>query len=528
MNSNHYNILFNREIARCKECLQGKLFGACGSTTEVLIDRIMQKLVEIGLKPFLAFTNNLNITSHEGLEFRHIQLNCGRAYIEVGSGKITIGPQQWLANQWDFFLHWVYCFIAILDVTSAVKSDVPATLIFGVGEESLFKDESDAEFVNYCRLGPIEPLNKGQRFLIQSASAKVSSCQSRFEYCKKPLIRLLRESRLGALGRLKLIANHVALFFAYVASSIRLSELSLLGQDFAYASVAFEMDNRGLIDSVVLTTANFPIQPLWIRALARGKAHMVWYSQAAKQIIYSADELDGAVPSYPWIRVNTHWVWTHSFAKYLNSLCHEESIKVVGPIVWSIPTSSSPKEDAIEIVVFDISPYDDEIALSCGEFPNYNNPNNLTKFIVDIISLKAELAKVLELPIILKLKTKRGYRSAYDRDYFDFLEKMDVSGEISIIHHATNLYSLISGSHLAIAYPFTSPPYLAEFLRVPSIYYDPTKSIVRDHFGDSSSLIDFANSPTTLLDASISALREVFLKGNTEKVLSENDFPNTA
>jgi polysaccharide biosynthesis PFTS motif protein len=311
---------------------------------------------------------------------------------------------------------------------------------------------------------------------------------------------------------LNLLAHHLLIFFAYVSSASRLPLLCLLGKDFAYSSISFALDRRGLIESIVLTVANHPAQALWMRALRRAKVHMIWYSQAAKQIVYASDNLDSAVPNYRWIRVDTHWVWTHAFAEYLGVLCHDKTIEVVGPIVWYLPKIKSPAKDTIEIVVFDVSPYSDEIALAYGEIPNYYHPNNLFSFVQDVISLRCALEKTFHLPVSFRLKTKRGYNAAYDKAYFDYLEKMDSQGSVSLEHHSANIYALISGSHLVIAYPFTSPPYIAEFLKVPSIYYDPTKSIVRDDFGDSPSLISFANTPESLLDAAVSALSGVFSK----------------
>ena len=77
-------------------------------------------------------------------------------------------------------------------------------------------------------------------------------------------------------------------------------------------------------------------------------------------------------------------------------------------------------------------------------------------------------------------------------------------------HHRANIYSLISQSHLAVIYPFSSPAYIADFLDVPSIYYDPTQSVSRHDFADPPTLIDFANTPLTLRNAAVTALRKAF------------------
>lgn len=512
INNNHCNLAFDREIDSCRDRLQAKVFDACGYPSAVLLDRLMQRLVEISRLPYTLSVSTLYKTTSNCFPAPGTKLNCDRAFMEIGSGRITITSKQWLANQLDFFLHWAFCLIAILTVKKAAKNKLPAVLVLGVGEESLFKNGSDEQFVTYCRVGPIEPLRSGKRFLVQSVSKSVSTNPLAFVYSRRPLVSLLCETKIGFFGRLRLLVKHIILFFAYHSAVFRLPQLSLLGKDFAYSSISFELDRCGLIESIVLTCGNHPAQPLWTRALLRAKVHMIWYSQAAKQIIYASDKLDAAIPNYRWIRVDAHWVWTHAFAEYLNALIGHTSAVAVGPIVWCMPEITPPAKDAIEIAIFDVSPYSNEIAFAYGEIPNYNHPDNLFSFIQDVISLKSGLERTFHLPVSFRLKTKRWYNAAYDRAYFDYLEKLRSLGAISLEHHATNVYSLISSSHLVIVYPFSSPAYIADHLSVPSIYYDPTRSILRDDFGDSPSLIKFANSPEALLDAAVSALSSVFSK----------------
>jgi polysaccharide biosynthesis PFTS motif protein len=68
------------------------------------------------------------------------------------------------------------------------------------------------------------------------------------------------------------------------------------------------------------------------------------------------------------------------------------------------------------------------------------------------------------------------------------------------------MYSLITKSHLVIVYPFSSPAYVADSVGVPTIYYDPTGSIVRCDFSDPPSLIQFANTRKKLHELSLKVL----------------------
>lgn len=510
INNNHNNLAFDREIDNSKAWLQTKVFDTCGYSSQILLDRLLQRLVDVSLYPYSLAVSVLCKTTGNCFPAPGTQINCGRASMEMGSGKITVTPKQLLANQFDFFLHWAFCLVAILSVGRSAKNNLPVVLVLGVGEDALFKDGNDEQFVRFCRFGSIAPLRDGKRFLVQSASKNLSSCQPDFAYSKRPLIELLREARLGFIGRFKLLLNHIILFFSYQSAVFRLPQLSLLGKDFAYRSVYFELDRLGLVDAIVLTISSYASQELWARGLHNAKVHMVWYAQNFKPVVYIADKLDSDIPNLRWIRVDTHWVWTYAFADYLRSLGHDKAIEVVGPIVWHLPEVNIPPKDTIEIVIFDISPFSDEVALGGGEITNYNHPDNLYAFIQDITSLKLEIEKVFRMPVSFRLKTKRGYNAVYDRGYFDYLEKLGSLGTISLEHHSTNIYSLISSSHLVIAYPYTSPAYIAEYLNVPSIYYDPTNSIIGQNFGDSPSLIYFAKSPEELLNAAIAAINKNF------------------
>lgn len=490
--------------------LQAKVFDVCGYSSAVLTDRLMQRLVEISRGPYALAVSVLCKTTSNCFPNPGTQVNCNRAFMEIGSGRITVTPKQFLANQFDFCIHWAFCLMSIFLVKKAQNS-LPAVLVFGVGEESLFVDKNDEQFVNYCRLGPIDPLRKAKRFLVQSASKNLSSCQLEFSYSRNPLIDLLRGAKMGFWGRIQLVVKHLILFFAYQFAVFRLPQISLLGRDFAYSGIAFELDRLALIESIVLTTSYYTSQPLWMRALHGSKVHMVWYSQNVKPVFYSSDNLESDDPPLRWIRVDTHWVWTHAFAEYLRTLGHRHSIEVVGPIVWYMPEINVPSTNVIKVAVFDIPAVDDSVLLKhCGEVTNYYHPENVRAFIDDIIALKSELVKIFNLPVFFCLKMKRGYHANYNRAYFDYLEKLGALGSISLENHTGNLYSLITQSHLVIAYPFTSPAYVAEFLNVPCIYYDPTESLIRHDYCDNKSLVNFANCPQDLFNAAISALGKVF------------------
>lgn len=506
INSNHTNLSFDQEINSCRNWLQTKTFDACQYPSSVLHDRLLQLIAEKARYPYAQLFNDLRQTGGVCLPPPEAKINYGCAYMEIGTGRIITTPIQWLSNVINFLIHWMYCFVAILAAKQLTGKDSPSVLVYGVGEEDIFQDEGDEQFINYCRQGPIEPLRSGRRFLVQSKAARVSMQPAVFGYARNPLIELVQTAKLGFVGRLLLLLRHLRLALEYLISTIRFPQLSLLGKELAYTGISFELDRHGLIESYVITISSYASQPLWLRGMRRAKVHMVWYAQNFKPVTYASDKTESFIPSLRWVRADTHWVWTHSFAEYLGGLCGNGKIKVVGPIVWRLPLLGNSATTVVNVAIFDISPFSNELALSLGETSNYNHPTNLFSFIRDIISLKSRLEDLLGRTVTFRLKTKRGYKVAYDRAYFDFLEELSVRGDITLEHHTTNIYKLISGSDLVVAYPFTSVAYIAEALNVPAIYFDPTNSLVGHHFGDSNLLINFASSSDELLNYMVTAL----------------------
>lgn len=509
-NNNHFNRKFDGVIDNCSMHLRGKMPDACGYSSDILLDRLMQRVVEIALPAYATVVDELCKTTSEIFPSEGVRINCGQANMEVESGRIGFTSKQWAINAFEFLAHWLFCLFSIVNVRRNCNVNTPSVLVFGVGEESLFNGGNDERFVRYCRNGPIDPLRNGRRFFVQSVKQRGSYSDNSFSYMRDPVSGLLREASMGFFGRVRLLINHMALFFAYLIAISRSPQLSLLGRDMAYSQVMFELDRRRLIDAVIFTTSNFMRQPLWSRVLSGASVHTVWYAQNFKPIIYKSDALESDVPNVRWIRGGTHWVWTIAYGEYLKSLGLGADMQIIGPVLWYPPVQSTPDKNSIKIALFDVSPFHDNVALLYGDISNYNHPDNLFLFMRDVTALKAALEERFGMPVTLSLKTKRGYNAAYDRPYFDHLEALAAQGVITLEHHAMNMYSLISGSHLVIVYPFSSPAYIADFLGVPSVYYDPTGAVSRHDFGDAPSLIDFADSPASLLNVATLALSKVF------------------
>jgi hypothetical protein len=512
LNNNILNRTFEHMIDRTLSGISSRMKNTCGYSSAILLDRLMQRVTEITLPKYAAAVGEKYKPTGEICFNEGENVNCDLANIEPNTGEVSFTTKQWISNQSGFLAHWLLCLFSIIVVKKNSKGNSPTVLVFGVGLYSLFGKDDDEQFVTYCRNGPIDPLRDASRVLVEALRQENSMIDGGFFYLKRPLITLIREARIGFWRRSWLLLKHVALFFAYLSAVLRLPHLSLIGKDLAYSSIMFELDRCKLIDAVIFTNVYAGSQPLWSRVLHNGRTHMVWYSQNHKPVSYNFDNLDSDHPSMRWLRVNAHWVWTSSFANYLRSFDHGGTVNVIGPIMFYLPVRTLPESSSIKIFIFDNPPFSDDLALKHGQVSNYNHPDNMFIFIRGVIALKCELEKYFGKSVAFHLKTKRGYNINYDRGYFDYIEDLDAKGVITIEHHSVNMYSLISGANLVIVYPFSTPAYMADYLDVPSIYYDPTGSIIRSDFSDTPSLMTFAGTPESLLSSAILALKKVFDK----------------
>lgn len=491
MNSNAVNNAFANEAELLATRLGQRLTGLGPVPASILVDRTVQMVLDLGRLPYArrALADQLGPGA---------VLEMGCCTLETGSGRLMLSVRQWFRGVVQYLAHWTYCLLALLLVRTDAGQRQGVVLVTGVSRGTILQDGRDNAFAAYCRSCPVDPLREGQQLYVQATEAMPASSDQRITYVRRPLIELMRRGQLGWVARLRAIVSHVCGLPEFLGAALRVPELALLGRDIAYVRVAAALDAGKLVEAVVTTCSSITEQPLWGRSLVHAKVHMIWYAQNWKPVVFKADPVESDIPLLPWIRVDSHWVWTRKFADYLCKLAGAATMHAVGPLVWQCPGSGLQQRSPFQIVVFDVSPYSDETALSYCESPNYNHPDNLHKFIGDIVSLRPAWEAATGQPVLLRVKTKRGYQAAYDRGYFEFLEKLDSDGKIKLEHHAENIYDMISGSQLAIAYPFTSPPYLADAVKVPSVYYDPTGEILEQDFSDHPTLIEFASGKNQL------------------------------
>lgn len=481
-----------------------------GFNEDVVRERLVQRIADLALYPFVGICAHRLEVGETLVPTPDQALDCGGIILHPATGKATISLRLFASTLLEFAIHWVNLLGAILiGILPRRASDRrPATLVFGVGLESLFYEGSDARFAKYCRAGPIAPLARAQRLIIHCTARKGHVSDSDFAYDRFPLHALIRDTKLGMTGRATLLWEHLAAPWMFLRTTLVSPLLALLARDIAYTLAVRALDRRRMIEAVVITNSVYAHQPLWMRSPAtRGfPVHMVWYSQNTRPLVYAWDGFVSDMPICRHIRVDETWVWTKGYKAYLEKLGLTEPVHVVGPILWYLPEAPQPRKDAdIRVVMCDVTPVRDDVALRVGFIGNYYSTANMIRFVEETLSVCRELEDRIGRRVRLLLKHKRSYSTSHDTRYIEFIGRLSGPGGcIELIPFRTNVYALFADSDLLIVPPYSSPAYVASHVGTCAIYFDPTKELVPVF--EPAPLVEFASGRAELLRIALEAV----------------------
>lgn len=481
--------------------LAGTVPAMLGYRTHAIERRIAQRVADLGLFPFVRECARHHALGQDILAPGNQLVRFAGMSVDLQSGRTQIGFLLLLHSVGEFFAHWLHVAAQAMVASLQRKGRKgAATLLFGVGGESLKAEGSDARFVEYCERGPIVPLSCAPRLIVQSTLYIRPVQPDRFEYVRFPLFALMRQNAPGLAGFLGFSVCHLHALGAYLFAVVRCPLISVLGRDFAYHAMLVYLDRAKLIDSIVITNSNYSAQPLWMDLpKKRFQAHMVWYSQNTIPLVYADDPAKSDVPNYRHMRVDVSWVWTAEYADYLRSLGVPGEIHVVGPILWQLPPAIDVRRrrDQLTLMIFDVTPVRDEVAERIGLFRNYYNASNMIGFLRGVVKVKDELEQRSGKKVQVLLKHKRGFNPGHDLDYINLVEELLSTEQIELISFDANIYFTILQADLVVVVPYSSPVYVADSLGVPSVFFDAVSELVPIY--DKGLHIGFASGTDELL-----------------------------
>lgn len=521
-------IAFDEAMRRVEPWLHARAAACSGADLE-WGRRLAQRVVEIALNDFVLICARRLGRGAEPLPDPG-EVYAGGVVIDNVRGCIRVRPALLVRSLVLFAGHWCHALLVHVAALFGRRSHArgAATLVHGVGLAELTREDSDAQFLAFCRKGPIAPLRKAQRFIVQSVMPLSSSEPDVCAYHRVPLFGLVRTNRVSIGAFMRFVREHLGAVVRFGSAVARFPPLALLARDFAYETTARRLDRERLIENVIITNSNYSAQPLWMRPSAgRARAtHMVWYSQNVLPFTYLFDALQSRLPHHRHFAFDEVWVWTEGFADYIRQLDTGAAIHVVGPVLWYLPEPAAGRYAAheIRIVVFDVTPVRPEIARRIGLLYNYYSANTVLQFIEDIAAAAREIETKLGKKARVVLKPKRSHDPARDPRYIAAIDRLTAGQDavLTLEPPQSNVWALCEGCDVVIAIPWSSPVYVATQVGTPALYYDPTSELAPTY--DTGRGVRFAAGPAALGEE----LRRLLAGARAVHApRSETDYPRT-
>jgi hypothetical protein len=502
----HAYAAYDAHLAKVERWLTPQLYPVLGCNASTVRQRLVQRLTELTLGPFVTELARHVRRSQPFLHPEGALLELDGILVYSRSGRVGLTLPFLARACLDFGAHWLHTLYSILRIGAGVPRG-KATLVFGVGVESLFQDGDDRRFCEYCRRSLIAPLTSASRLLVQHVAYTGTCTDERVTYARHPFGQLASEISLSWRERATLLIRHLLMPARYVWAMLRCPPLALLSRDFALGPFLAMLDRAGAIEAVVFTNSNYTIQPLWARAPRTYETHMVWYSQNAIPFVMKADNITADLPNYHHMQIDVHWVWTPGFRSYLMERAGRmQRVELVGPVTWYLPESAAGKNGSIRIAVFDVTPISDAYAESIGLLANYYNPATAMGFLDGILAATAALRETQDVDCTIQLKHKRQYSPTHDPGYIARVAGLLDREEIELAPFDINIYRFIKESDVIIVIPNSSPAYIASRLNVPAIYFDPSAKM-RPTFEKADGIF-FASGERALAELLISLLEQ--------------------
>ncbi len=449
------------------------------------------------------------VSSHKrspgkGFSFDRRVVKLNRFIYYPEDGKISIKFSYLLKSILKFLIEWfkIFFLFFLSLVSLKSKNSEKVVLVYGVHPSNFI--ETDEEFINFCKNGPITILGDATSLIIQGDKIKKSSSPKYAKYESNPLYALLFKKRSISCN-VTFISMHFNAFFMFFKMLYHSRLMSLLCTDIACHALAYVSNQQLLIENVLLTNSNASYQPLWMSNLKgrNYKLHMGWYSQNGEfPYILKWDPVHCHDVEFQHIIVDEHWVWTEYYANSLKKIGIPGLVHCVGPILWYLqPKTNHLKkvDNLINVSIFDITPHSKEKLKTMGineGVHNYGSYENLHAFIMDIIDVSEKYGECKKIEVRLTLKHKRNHMDSHDQCYIKLVNLLSESGRIKILKPEANIFSIISKSDLVIVLPYSSPAIVADYLKVPVIFYDPSQEIVPEF--DRSGKIRFSSGKEEL------------------------------
>jgi len=485
------NYLLVDKIIRSFECwIQSQVRCDYLYTKESIHQRISQALAwqitNSFLKKFIGEPLKGQISD---MEILPIKFSCGGVKIDKNIGSAVPKYSLLATCFFKFITLWFYILIGyFLKINRRNAPSGPVTLIYGVSEMDL-QANSGNDFRRYCREASIPIIANAKNYVVQFSNTSIKSSQPNFFYFRFPLLDLFFGSRLPAKDVLVFLRFHFESFWGYIALVYHTPIACLLWRDYSEHSIASTLNSKSHIEAIIVTNSNWAQQFLWMNNLPERsyKIYLGLYSVNSSPLTYKNDNLTASHPSLRHLKVDKIWTWNDSYQFVLQQegiFCETET---VGPVIWR-PTTGGKNFfktiNGLNISIFDVTPQNHVQLNKSGILKSYYSFENAKLFLDDILVSLFEMQSLFSCKVEVLLKHKRTRSGIYCQDYFKYIDSLanEAKNNLKIIKEDSNLFNLINQSSLVIVMPFSSPACIADYLNIPSLYYDPTGDLIEPSF----------------------------------------------
>ena len=275
----------------------------------------------------------------------------------------------------------------------------------------------------------------------------------------------------------------VNLFFTYclILSIFGRWQLPLMFHEIYNAKKTQIAKKKYLYKKYFCPHAPFPYKPLWLAIIEERKIDVIQYFYSISNESYETDEKIYKFKQYfNLLNFKHYYAWNSDHANFLKkmSLIKNPKIEITSPISYKTHDEEFELNND-SIIIFDVEPHK-YIESMKYRAPFYGDIMNILwsdatiQFLDDIIQVN-KTSKYS-----LYLKRKRSLTSDYnylkDKKYTAYLSrinKLQNFNELNPSFDPSQIFDKNKKIKLVICLPFTSVAFVAKYLNIPVIFYDP-------------------------------------------------------
>ena len=479
---------FNVLCKKIEFILSTKKYNFPQHSNKVINQRLIQKICYECIKSYGIVANNRIKKGLHPFEKYESKLRLGELFIDFKNNKLKLSLTLILNFFFKFFYEYLKVNINLIRVIfqSKIKTESLNILL----DSELLNTTSEklaVESLETIKKSKIDILKKN--LLININDTNLSFTKSSLIFDKNPFFFLLRSTEFKSHQHFLLLLKVLIIPLKLFPKLIINPHLILISQDFPLFPVINFLNNNHKINSIIFTTSHINYQPLWSRDFTNKNftTHFLNYSNNSNDFVYEKNSLNLIhYPLLSYISTDVNWVWSKNQIKKYQSFGLTSLFKIVDPIILGLPKKSNKvikPNNHFSIIIFDVPTFKEDFIKKQGALSYYYSSKNMIKFLNDIISICKDLKGSLGVNIVINLKNKRKKHKLYDEEHTNKILKLSSDNNcFNLIPYDSNIYSLLNNSSCSISIPYTSTASISDSLGIPSIYYDPTNSLIKPYY----------------------------------------------